>query len=340
MNLYRDLAIRILEDYKESRRQELGRSPVSALRRLGLRVKVFESSIYQTSDCSCDGVFLDDLNAIGYRPTPGSRRERFTLLHEFGHYAIRSNIDVLSELHDIDDDGGQQAEERVCDSLAGLLLIPDTRLDAVLNGSRPLAGHVAELHKESYGSMEACAVRLSERLPSFGYVMIANPKSKTVRFASASPTTPYRLRRGTVLRDSHPIWRAKSVGRHRGQGSITWPSGQTRTLWFDAASYEHEVHAVFTESRYWPGSGLSVLDGGTRPARKAAYSGTCPHCSSHTWGYSLHDACGELWCRSCKKCACGTPSKREPETKTCIQCGLSKRTNLFPDDGTRCVDCP
>ena len=63
-------------------------------------------------------------------------------------------------------------------------------------------------------------------------------------------------------------------------------------------------------------SGISVLDGGGRTARSIAYSGTCPHCGAHTWGHRLHETCGALWCRMCKRCSSdatiGSSQKDEP----------------------------
>ena len=340
MTTYRSLASELAGVATPSFLTRLAESPVSSLASIGIRVESFDGQIYASGDCSCDGIFHPGPPAaIGYRPTPSSRRQRFTLIHEFGHYSVRKNDSVLSSLADMGDDGGRQAEERVCDALAGLVLIPDSTVDSLLNGDRPLAQHVAELYDRSHGSREACAVRLAERLPAFGYVVIGDPDSKTIRFASPSPTNQYPWHRESKLPDSHAIWRAVDAGQYRGQGPVIWPSGQARELWIDAVAHGREVHAVFTEHRHWKASGLSVLDGGVRQARGTAYSGTCRRCNKATWGYRLHEQCGELWCKHCGKCGCGTPSRPEPKTWACIRCGLTKRSGLFPNDGNVCVDC-
>lgn len=334
------LARRLAQSYGSEFCAQLAGSPVEAIKRLGVRVEPFVTFNYEDGDCSCDGIFHPGPSpAIGYRPTPHSRRERFTLVHEFGHYAVRRHDEVLSELADIDNDGGKQAEERVCDAFAGRILVPDDAVAAVLDGGRPLARHIGELYNRSDGSREACAVRLAEELPGFGYLVIADPGSKTIRFASPSPTNPYPWRRGTQLPDGHALWRTIEKGEHRGQAPVVWRSGDTRELWIDAVSYQREVHAVFVEHRHWESPGLSILDGGVQQARSSAYSGTCPHCGAHTWGYRLHETCGELWCRECRKCACGAPTTPEPSTRTCSECGLTKRSNLFGDQSDVCVDC-
>lgn len=341
MTDYRALARQLVQTHGSTFCAQLAESPVEAIKSQGVQVEPFVTSGYQDGDCSCDGIFHPGPPpAIGFRPTPNSRRERFTLIHEFGHYAIRSHDDVLSELADLDNDGGRQAEERVCDAFAGRILIPDDAVAAVLDGGRPLARHIGDLYRRSYGSREACAVRLAEHLAGFGYVVIADPTTKTVRFASPSPTNPYPWRRGTQLPERHPLWRTPEKGEHRGQAPVIWPSGDTRELWIDAVSYQRKVHAVFVEHRHWEGPGLSILSGGVHQARPTAYSGTCPHCGAHTWGYRLHETCGELWCRKCKRCSCGAAKRPEPPTRRCSRCGLTKRSNLFiQNDGQVCVDC-
>ena len=115
-------------------------------------------------------------------------------------------------------------------------------------------------------------------------VVIGDPDSKTIRFASPSPTNQYPWHRESKLPDSHAIWRAVDAGQYRGQGPVIWPSGQARELWIDAVAHGREVHAVFTEHRHWKASGLSVLDGGVRQARGTAYSGTCRRCNKANMG--------------------------------------------------------
>lgn len=320
-------------------RDGLAISPKEVIESLGIHVQPFALT-HREGDCSCDGIYAPGPpTAIGYRPTPRSRRELFTLNHEFAHHAIRQDDQVLSEIADIDDDGGKLAEERICDAFAGLILIPDDIIDSVLDSQWPLARHIGETYEASSGSREACAVRLAERIPGFGYAVIADPTNETIRFASPSPANPYPWRRGTQLPRHHPLFRAARRGTYRGQGPVIWSSGDRRELWIDALSYQDEVHAVLVDTRYWSGPSISVLEGGVRPARKTAYSGTCPHCRTHTWGYQLHEVCGELWCRTCGRCACDAPERFQPESRTCEACRQTKRANLFAAGSSVCVDC-
>jgi len=337
---YQALARQLIAGLSPETREGLATSPKATIERLEIRVQEFDTFTYRDQDCSCDGIYAPGPpTAIGYRPTPQSRRDLFTLNHEFAHHAIRQDGQILSELADFEDDGGKAVEERICDAFAGLVLIPDETIDLVLGGEKPYAHHVGELHEASSGSREACVVRLAERIPGFGYMAIADLADKTIRFASPSPSTPYPWRRGTELPDNHPMVRAGVKGEYRGQGPVVWPSGERRELWIDAVAYRNEVHAVLVENRHWAGPGVSVLDGGVRTARSTAYSGTCPHCRAHTWGYRLHEVCGELWCRSCGRCSCDAPDRFHPAERTCEECGQTKRANLFAEGSAVCIDC-
>lgn len=340
MTDYQAFARQLITGLSPEIRDGLGASPKAVIEGLGIRVQEFDTFTYLDGDCSCDGIYAPGPpTGIGYRPTPRSRRDLFTLNHEFAHHAIRQDGQILSELADIDDDGGKGAEERICDAFAGLVLIPDDTTDLVLGDEKPFAHHVGDLYEASSGSREACAVRLAERIPGFGYMAIADPADKSIRFASPSASNPYPWRRGTELPNNHPMLRAAEKGEYRGQGPVVWPSGERRELWIDAVSYRNEVHAVLVDNRYWTGSGVSVLDGGVRTARSTAYSGTCPHCGAHTWGYRLHEVCGELWCRSCNRCSCDAPERFQPEERTCQSCGQRKRANLFAEGTVDCIDC-
>jgi Zn-dependent peptidase ImmA (M78 family) len=302
-------------------------------------IRVTPLSIVPSSElCACDGVFFPHpIPNIAYAPTPVSRRESFTLVHEFGHYLVRRNDELLSALHDLDDDAGRIAEERVCHAFAGQILIPDQVVAQVLDGRSPEAHHLRQLVAASSGSLEACAVRLAEHLPSNGYVVIADPVHRCIQFASPSPAAPYRWGRQTHLPEQHPLWRAAATGRFRGQGEVVWTSGSRMNLWLDAVADHGLVHAIFSQTRYWGGAGLSLLDEAPATARPIAISGTCRHCGEATWGYVPCPDCGDVWCRSCGRCGCGAP---QPATRVCAICRFEKGKAQFrTKTSTVCRDC-
>ncbi len=339
MNRYGRLAERLRAMLPEDQQTLLAENPAAALGILGIQVGPLQLAP-DSIECSCDGVYFPGSpGVIGYTPTPGSRRERFTLVHECAHVLIRHNNDVLSMLADMGDDGGVAAKERVCDTFAGSILVPAAAVDQVLGGERPAADHLAALYRRTQGSREACCVRLAERLPGFGYVAIGDPSTHTIRFASPSPSNPYAWRRGTALPDRHPLWRAAAEGAFRGEGRVLWPSGESMNLWIHAVREASEVHAVFSEHRFWDAPGVSIPDGASRPARPIGQTGTCRHCGAHTWGYRACPACGDVRCRDCGRCGCGAPAQAPREERTCSRCQTSKRSHLFRQGSDVCIDC-
>jgi Zn-dependent peptidase ImmA (M78 family) len=317
-------------------RSQLSKDPRAAIEDLGVRVVAFEN-VWANEECGCDGVyFWEPRPTIAYLPTPGSRRENFTLLHELGHHLYRQNDDAISALGDLDDDEFQIAQENLCDAFAGRALIPDDVVNDVLEGRRPEARDLPKLFEVSIGSREVCAVRLAERMPCFGYVAFLDPINSTVRFASASPQCPYRWRRGSKLPTSHPVWQAsKKVNGFRGQGEVIWDGGR-KNLWLDALDDGPVVIAVFSEERYWKATGLNILSGTSSMARPPAMSGTCKHCGANTWGYRACDKCGDVTCKNCGRCGCGAKAVRE---MVCSRCGLLRAATLFSGGSTVCRDC-
>jgi Zn-dependent peptidase ImmA (M78 family) len=317
-------------------RAELAKDPKGAIEGLGIKVIVFNMD-WASEECACDGVYSWQLRpTIAYLPTPGSRRENFTLLHELGHHLFRQSDDVISALADLDDEDGRIAEENLCDAFAGRTLIPDEIVNKVLHGRRPEARDLSELFDNSIGSREVCAIRLAERMACFGYVAVLDPLDHSVRFASGSPQCQYRWKRGSKLPPSHPVWQAsKKPDGFRGEGPVIWNGGR-KSMWLDAIKDGRAVVAIFSEERYWKASGLNILSGTSTMARPPAMSGTCRHCGADTWGYRACEKCGDVRCNECGKCGCGA---RERMEKVCVRCGLLKATALFEQGSDRCRDC-
>jgi Zn-dependent peptidase ImmA (M78 family) len=248
-------------------RRELASSPLAGVRGAGVRVRAVATSD-ATDECSCDGAYFHDQRAICYVATPRSRRENFTVLHELGHHLVMSDDDLLSELADVDAVGGVGAEERICDAFAGRLLIPDEAIAAVLGGRRPRAADVRALYDATAGSMEACAVRLAERISCEGYVALLDRERRQVRFASQSAEFEYVWRRGTSIPRDHSVWQTGVNGTFVGQGDVVWTSRYRKRFWLDAVGAGTVIIAVFSADCYWAHDGLTILDdpGVTRAA--------------------------------------------------------------------------
>jgi Zn-dependent peptidase ImmA (M78 family) len=336
-NPYTRLARRLATALGDDQRTALSGDPRGFLQAMGIRVRPLQH-VPASEMCACDGAYFPyPFPNIAYAPTPGSRRQNFTLAHEFGHHLIRGNDDVLSALHDLDENAGRVAEERVCHAFASLILVPDQVIEQILAGRPPEARHLREVFTASSASLEACAVRLAEYLPANGYVAIVEPTDRRIRFASPSPGASYQWGRHTPLPAQHPLWRVHASGAFRGQGQVVWASGSRMSLWLDAVADGNLVHAVFSETRYWGGEGLSLLDQPPTAARPTAMSGSCRHCGADTWGYTACPKCDDVRCRLCGCCGCGAPP---PTTRLCSICSLEKGKGQFRSATTMaCRDC-
>src|SRR5580692_7705625 len=70
----------------------------------------------------CDGLSFMNDGIICYAPSPWSRRQNFTLLHEFAHLCVEGDDDALDWLADRAEPPAEL--ERLCDAIAAEILIP------------------------------------------------------------------------------------------------------------------------------------------------------------------------------------------------------------------------
>ena len=338
---HRLLAARLLQGIDPDLRRQLTLAPIPTVMAQGVRVRAI-GALQPSAECSCDGaLFLPPsvpTPTICYLPTLDSRRENFTVLHEYAHLCVRWDDDMLSDLADMGDDGGRAVEELVCDALAGAVLLPDHLVDAVLGGRRPEAAHLNDLFARSSASKEACAVRLAQHLPDFGFVALLDPRRHELQFAAPSDENPYRWRRGSSLPLSHPAWRAAGSSKGvRGEGEVVWASRSRANVWMDAVPSGSVIAAVFSKQRYWEATGLGILgEAGTTRSLPTAFSGTCRHCGAAAWGYRACDRCGDVRCQACARCGCGAPHS---PTRPCSRCNLIKGRAQFRAGSSVCRDC-
>jgi len=78
-----------------------------------------------------------------YLATPTSRREDFTLLHEYAHTLVEADDDAMTWLADQPDD--RAATEQLCNAVASMLLVPAEVIVSVRSTppACPTAGEVA-----------------------------------------------------------------------------------------------------------------------------------------------------------------------------------------------------
>jgi hypothetical protein len=151
----------------------------------------------------CDGLSLTVNRIICYAPSPGSRRQNFTLLHELGHLCVNDDDDALDWLADRADPSGDL--ERLCDAIAAEILLPLSTITQVLSGSAPQPGHLRQLYTASRASEEVCAIALAAHLPSRGAITLIHRRTATVAFAAGSGWPPLSIPRGLTVPPGHPL---------------------------------------------------------------------------------------------------------------------------------------
>ncbi len=249
MNAAERHARRILGRLSSADRAAVSASPKEALASLFSLLIRPEPALAERrgADGWCDGMsFLDD-GVVLYVPTPYSRRENFTLVHELAHKLAEDDEDALDWIADCNDPGREL--ERLCDRVAAELLIPDAIVTHVLGSQPPAAAHLRALYDASAASEPVCAIALARRLPCQGGVVIMDVGTRTVVYASvASPDEdgwplaypwPHQ-----EIPAHHQLPRLKSGQAARERSWWQTPWGERQDYYLDAVSGTRRVHAV------------------------------------------------------------------------------------------------
>ncbi len=318
-------------------RMRFAADPCGVLRSdLGLTVKAVEHLANAREDGgACDGVsFLED-DVILYAPTPASRRENFTLAHEFGHWLAEKAPDTYDWLADQDEPG--RLLETVCDRIAQRLLLPDSAARAVIGQGPVRAQHLIDLYDATQASRPVCAIALAKHLPGLGAIAIIDRYTGTVAHASVKPDPEHGWPtvfpwRDQQVSDGHPLLRLAP-------GSSTTRRLPWRTPWntqadfyVDAVGDDKRVIVVFCGSDLWETEVFHPhidRDFDIRPLLK----GYCCGVSFERRGYPCPN-CRQPFCPRCGDCRCERDAKREV---MCSGCFLQFQPHLVVDG--LCVDC-
>lgn len=287
----------------------------------GLRIKE-EPGLERTrgADGWCDGLSFLDHGVVLFVPTPYSRRENFTIVHELGHKLVEDDDQALDWIADRAEPGREL--ERLCDRIASELLMPRALVTEVLAGQQPAAAHLQALYAASAASEPVCAIALAQRLPCQGGVIIMDLGATAVSYASvASPDD-----------DGWPLaypWPNQKVPEHHrlprlqsGQSAkeASWwqtPWGERQDYYLDAVAGTRRVHAILAARDLWNASCLH-LDAPPEASSRPAAEIQCPCGFRGTArGYPCND-CHQHYCPRCRECAC--PRRRAREL-TCQRCG-------------------
>lgn len=250
----------------------------------------------------CDGMSFHKHGTFLYVPTD-SKRQNFTMLHEFAHSLVLEDDDALDWLGE--QDSPDQKLEQLCNEIASRLLLPNAALDAIVGVGPVEAAHVKQLADTTAGSQEVCAIALASRLPCAGMIVLADRVREQVIRAAVHGDLRFRPRPGDALPDLHPLRRLAAGERVRVPSFWAPPwGGERQTLYLDAEADHSRAYAVLTVSDLWQIDDLHLGDRDEgRPERptglrrcRCGFVGSvtgypCPHCS-------------QPFCPRCGDCNC------------------------------------
>jgi hypothetical protein len=268
----------------------------------------------------CDGLSLTTDRVICYAPSPGSRRQNFTLLHELGHLRVSEDDDALDWLADRADPSSDL--ERLCDAIAAEILLPAPTIIRVLAGNAPGPAHLPQLYKASNASEEVCAIALAVHLPARGAIALIQRHTATVAFAASSGWPPLSIPRGLAVPPRHPL---RDLGtRQRWSGWTTpdlrlaieespgrenqAPSPQEPLLRAQAEAGPRRTIAVLldmTRSRQFADECTRVEGESHRGSEQSQVELICPICGhSAARDHYPCEECGISPCPACGRCRC------------------------------------
>ena len=328
----REHARRMVSALDADTRLRLQVSPLGAMRRLGLTVKaVNELTSRRGAGGMCDGMSFTDSGTVLYAPTQ-SRRENFTLAHEYAHLLVNRDDVPLIWLADAPEPAVEL--ERLCDDIAGLLLVPEEAVDRVV-GPGPVRGqHVFDLFHQTNASQVVCAIALARRLNCTGAVLLTDRAQQTVVHAAVVGEPTIYPRAGQLLPTGHPL-RQLAPRTHVCRESF-WatPWGERSRCYLDAVASDKRTYAVLADLDLWQAETLHLpgLDAPSTPAPQVELTCRCGYIGP-VRGWPC-ETCGRPFCSRCKDCDC---SRRDAQQVTCDGCFLRIAAADVVDG--RCSEC-
>ncbi len=337
MNAVERHASRLVARIPAPWRAAVAQDPLHALpEHFGLHVRP-EEALGQRRGAGgwCDGLSFLDSGVVLYAPSPYSRRENFTLVHELAHKLVDDDTPALNWIADRPDPGRDL--EQLCDHIASVLLMPEALVDDVLAGEPPRAAHLQALYEASSASEPVCAITLAKRLPTQGAVIIMDVGADTVSYANVAATADgkwpvaYPWPRQEVAAH-HPLRR---LGQYSSVRQKSWwqsPWGGRQSYYLDAESGSRRIHAVLSVYDLWEVSQFHP-DRTETQSRPAGHL-DCP-CGYNgiARGYPCQ-TCGQIHCPQCKECRC---PRRDAAQALCPHCYLTAPPNDIEDG--RCSGC-
>lgn len=330
-------ADRLVEGIDRKVREQLAVDPARAMyEHFGLTVQPSNTLSQRGSGGWCDGLSFRRHNEVLYAPSPFSKRMYFTLLHELGHKLTDEEADpqILDWLGELPDE--RRVVEQVCDLVAGRLLVPDGTIVGVLEGGRPTGLALAQLHKITNASREACAVALARHLGCPGFIAVIRDDTVTFTARTGDPQpAPWR---DVPVPSSHPL---RSLQHDAIQAMESWwPdfSGKRHRYYQQAFREGPWAYAVFAENDLWSVARLHLPGEERRPQDRDRVDFKCTNCGlARRTRTFVCNRCGGPACPECEYCQACDPTDNLPRAM-CKRCFITVLSHLLDSEG-RCPDC-
>lgn len=310
-------AARIVHALPAHLRETLRAAPRAAMTSTGLIVRAVRTlTSARGAGGMCDGMSFSEHNTVLYAPTE-SRRENFTLLHEYAHMLVAKDEEAMIWIANQDEPG--VVLERLCDDIAAVLLIPDDVLDRTV-GAGPVTGqHLLDLFHRTEASQVVCGIALASRLTCTGAIMLTDRSTgKVVSAVLVDRPSVYPSTNQAVPSD-HPLTRIKPGQQVCQESFWATPWGTRSPYYLNATATDKRTYSVLAELDLWGAATLHLSVPETTDDLRPRTATTCA-CGFNgiVAGWPCPD-CGKPFCPRCKRCDC---DRRAALTARCEQCFL------------------
>lgn len=324
---------RLVDGIPSDLRSALRRQPRKGLVDIGLHLEpVTRLTSSRGAGGMCDGMSLSGGKVVLYAPTPNSRREHFTLLHEYAHLLVDADDEALGWLADQELSGDEQ--ERMCDEIAAALLVPDQDLDAIARSGAVTGQTLIDLFKETQASQVVCAIALARRLGCIGAVLLTDRTTHRVVHAAVVGRMSVYPRPDQPVPTGHPLRFIQPGTRVCRESFWATPWGDRRPYYINAAATAKRTYSILAETDLWGAETFHVPLPAAPLEQRPSEDLTCA-CgfSGKTTGWPC-DYCDKQFCPRCKNCDC---ARRDSLLERCSKCTVHvARTDLV---GGRCSGC-
>lgn len=316
MSTRRHHARRLIDAIAPAQRAAIANHPITGIESLGYTV-VAEPALTSQRGAGglCDGLSFAEHNTVMYSPTPGSKKENFTLLHEVGHILVQRDDDALNWLADRDDPDAEM--ERLCEQIAADLVVPKDMLDNLV-GTGPITGDdLKTLVAKSAASGPACAIALSNRLSSGAVVIIDRAHARVIHSALRGDSLKVYPWKHRAVPLDHPLLTLKPGDTMTRKAHWTDEWERRQDYYVSAVATEKRVYAVFSTSDLWD---VDKFHGGQAPPQKSAAPRLGKLCRCGFAGTATGwpcPTCGHQYCPRCGDCDC---QRRDNAQETCSSC--------------------